>query len=94
MFRPHSAELVESFKEDTNHVITFANDCLVHEPEAYETRKAVWGAYNDWADVNRILKPYGNRKFWSCIANMNYKTSHKVRIGEKIERVVQDVKLV
>ena len=90
----HSAELIESFQEDTNHVITFGNECLAHEPEAYESRKAIWGAYNDWATANRIQKPYGNQRFWSALANMNYKTTRKVRIGDTLERIVDDVKLV
>ena len=90
----HSTELVESFQEDSNHVITFANDCLAHEPEVYVRRKDIWGAYSDWVMANRILKPYGNRKFWSALANMNYKTTRRVWINEKSERVVEDVKLV
>ena len=90
----HSDELVESYKEDANHVITFAGDCLEHEPEAYEKRSDVWKSYCDWTTANRILKPYGNRKFWSALANMNYKATQKVRINGKNERVVYDVKLV
>ena len=90
----HSAELVESFKEDTNHVITFANDCLEHEPEGHEKRSSVWGAYNDWADKNRIHKTYGNRKFWSALSNLNYKTTRRLRLEGKQERVVDDVKLI
>ena len=48
-----STELVEMYKENTNHVITFANDCVADSPEDYELRSDVWSAYQDWAECKQ-----------------------------------------
>ena len=88
-----SDALVAEFQENANHVITFADDRLEHSPDLYESRKEVWSAYVQWANENEV-KAYGAKRFWGALRNLNFDLSRKVRVNDKSERVVYDVKLV
>ena len=88
----HSAELVETYKENTNHVITFAGECIEHSPESYELRSDVWEAYQGWAESNKV-KPYNSQRFWRMMDNLNLKTK-VMRVDSKTPRVVLDIQLV
>lgn len=89
-----SAELVDTFQENANHIITFANDCLEDCPENMVTRRAVREAYERWCKVNGLEKPYGPKRFWSALWSEGVKDGKKQKINGKAERMIADVKLV
>ena len=88
----HSDLLVESFKENTNHVITYATENLTSDPEGYVMRREVWTDYQEWTKKNG-LKAYSLKRFWGAIENEGYGIRQHKRIDGKSERIVDDVAL-
>lgn len=89
----HSDALVAEFQENANHVITFVDESIERSPDLYESRKEVWSAYVQWANTNDV-KAYGAKRFWGALRNMNFDLSRKVRINNRSDRVVYDMKLI
>ena len=89
----HSTLLVESFKENTNHVITYATECLTPNPEGYVLRSAVWTDYQEWTKKNG-LKAYSPKRFWGAIENEGYGIRQQKMVNDKNQRIVDDVALV
>ena len=88
-----SEEMVAMFQENANHIITFANERLVHSPDVFETRRAVRAAYGGWCDDNNISKPYSSKRFWQSLWSQGFKDGKPRKIDGKPERVIEDVQL-
>ena len=88
-----SEEMVAMFQENSNHIITFANERLVHSPDVIETRRDVRAAYGDWCDDNHVTKPYSSKRFWQSLWSQGFKDGKPRKIEGKVERVIEDVQL-
>lgn len=88
-----SEEMVAMFQENANHIITFANERLVHSPDVFETRRDVRSAYGDWCDDNNVTKPYSSKRFWQSLWSQGFKDGKPRKIEGKVERVIEDVQL-
>ena len=90
----HSAEMVQMFRENADHVITFVSARLEHSPEVYETRRHIWTAYVNWCTNNDVMKPYSPRRFWQSLRTQGFKDGKPRKIEGKTERVIEDVQPV